>query len=660
MGQLPLWSPMLFAGYPFAANPLSGIWYLPGWFPLLFSLPLGFNLNLLIHLFFSGMGMWLFLRESKFDWLPAIGGTLAWELMPKIFAHFAAGHLTLIYAVSWTPWLLLLESRRKNSKFQYWSGVVLATIFLADVRWAVPAGMLWLAYSAWRWFIPAKDGRWFSKLFDWIKYCSIVVLLAVIISAPLLFPLAEFSSFSTRSLMDIEDNLSFSLSPIQLFGLIAPDFGGYAEWYVYFGGMFLLVMIWILTRRDLRNKFVFWLAVLACTLLLSLGNYFPPNRLIAEIPGMDLLRVPSRFMILFGFACAVLTAAFLQANHREGLPKAQFWGNLLSVGLVMFSWVIVTGLWLVSGSPPSPYIWGAVILTAGTLVVFLQKRRSVPYYYYQAGLTILLLVDLGSVAKSNFSYIDKQKVLAEKFDVASALGSKTESFRVYSPSYSIPQQTAAERTLETINGIDPLQLREFTRFFHQASGIPDDKYSVTVPPFEDDDLSSVNQNYPINTNLIGWLNVKYIVSAFDIANPELLLQKNEDGQNIYLNQENRPRAWVQPSINDFDHYSDTVSMRYYSPNRIDLEGTGPGYLVLSEVAYPGWQVWVDGEMTDILEVRQLFRGVYLPSGKHQIIFTYRPVLLYLSLAAAVLGWMWVIYQTRISWSGYWRPLKKSG
>jgi len=74
MGQLPLWSPMLFAGYPFAANPLSGLWYFPGWFSLLFSLPLGFNLNLLIHLFFSGLGMWLFLRESRFDWLPAMGG----------------------------------------------------------------------------------------------------------------------------------------------------------------------------------------------------------------------------------------------------------------------------------------------------------------------------------------------------------------------------------------------------------------------------------------------------------------------------------------------------------------------------------------------------------------------------------------------------------
>ncbi len=660
MGQLPLWSPMLFAGYPFAANPLSGLWYIPGWFSLLFSLPLGFNLNLLIHLFISGMGMWLFLRESNFDWLPAIGGALAWELMPKIFAHYGAGHLTLIYAVAWTPWLLLFELRRGNAKFPYWCGVVLAMIFLADVRWAVPAGILWLAYSAWRWFNRAKNTKRIGELFNWFKYLTIVLFLAVVISAPLLFPLAEFSGYSTRSLMSIEDNLSFSLSPIQLFGLIAPDFGGYAEWSVYFGGLFLLIAIWTLTHRDLRNKSVFWLAVLACTLLLSLGNYFPPNRWIAEIPGMDLLRVPSRFMILFGFAGAVLTAAFLQANHREGLPKTQFWGNLLSVGLVMFSWVIVSGLWLVSGSAPWPYLWGAVILTTGTLVLFLQKRGTTPNYYFQAGFVILLLIDLGSAAKSNFLYVDQQEVLAEKTDVAAALVSKTASSRVYSPSYSIPQQTAAEHKLETINGIDPLQLSEFISFFSQASGILYQSYSVTVPPFENGDISHVNQNYPINTNLMGWLNVKYIVSSFPILNPDLIIQNKAAGQNIYLNRENRPRAWTQQGFDDFDQYSDTVSIGYYSPNRIELEGMGPGYLVLSEVAYPGWQVSVDGEMMEMLKVRGLFRGVYLPSGKHQIIFTYRPILLYLSLAAAVIGWLWVIYQTWISRSGYWHPQKKSG
>ena len=149
-GQFPLWSPMLFAGYPFAADPLSGLWYLPGWFALIFPLPLGFNLALLVHLFFSGAGMWLFLREIGIGWLPSLCGALMWELMPKIFAHIGAGHVTFIYAIAWTPWLLLAAMKRGKTKFSYWTAIILAMIILADIRWSVYAGLLWLSFSFWQ------------------------------------------------------------------------------------------------------------------------------------------------------------------------------------------------------------------------------------------------------------------------------------------------------------------------------------------------------------------------------------------------------------------------------------------------------------------------------------------------------------------------------
>src|SRR5574338_900898 len=41
---VPLWSPLILGGYPFAANPLSGLHYPPGWLALLFPLPFGLNL----------------------------------------------------------------------------------------------------------------------------------------------------------------------------------------------------------------------------------------------------------------------------------------------------------------------------------------------------------------------------------------------------------------------------------------------------------------------------------------------------------------------------------------------------------------------------------------------------------------------------------------
>ena len=641
-GQFPLWSPMLFAGYPFAADPLSGLWYLPGWIALIFPLPFGFNFNLLIHLFFSGVGMWLFLREKQLDWLPAVGGALAWELMPKVFAHIGAGHITLIYAAAWTPWLLLAEIKSEKTKFPYWGGIILAMIVLADVRWAVYAGLLWLAFSAYQRFSVNKY-RGVVEFARWIKHLAITALLAVVISAPLVLPLAEFSSLSTRSMMSVEDNLSFSLSPIQLFGLIAPDFGGYAEFTVYFGGLFLLVAIWMLTHRELRKQAGFWLVVLVCTLLLSLGAVFPPNQWLARLPGMDLLRVPSRFMIIFGFAAAVMTALFLQSNPRGFESRAHFWGNLLSAGLAMFSWVIVIGLGLISASPPWQNLWGAAFLTAGVITLFVESRVKIPLFYFQVCFLLILLLDIGSVAKSNFTYIDKQIVSDERADAA-GLTSDVEPIRIYSPSYSVPQQVAAQYKLETINGIDPLQLKNFIQFFSEASGVPYQKYSVTVPPFENGDIVLGNQQFTIDAQLMGLLNVKYIVSSFNIDSPDLTFQEKIQGQNIYINQDFRPRAWIQPEQEKFDSYSSAVSISHYSPNSITLEGMGPGYLVLSEAAYSGWEVRIDGKPLELLTIHSLLRGVYLQPGNHQVIFTFRPVLLYLSLAAAVLGWLWAFYQ----------------
>jgi hypothetical protein len=143
--QFPLWSPSILSGYPFFANPLSGLYYPPGWLALIFSLPFGFNLVLAFHLVWGGLGMFQLLKtEGLSQWGALIGG-LGFAMLPKVFAHYGAGHLTLLYAISWTPWLLYCQatgarSGFRSSKFAIPSGIILGIIFLADVRWSFYAG----------------------------------------------------------------------------------------------------------------------------------------------------------------------------------------------------------------------------------------------------------------------------------------------------------------------------------------------------------------------------------------------------------------------------------------------------------------------------------------------------------------------------------------
>ena len=49
-----------------------------------------------------------------------------------------------------------------------------------------------------------------------------------------------------------------------------------------------------------------------------------------------------------------------------------------------------------------------------------------------------------------------------------------------------------------------------------------------------------------------------------------------------------------------------------------------GILVLSDMAFPGWQAQVDGALAPILTVDHALRGLYLPAGTHNIEFSYVP------------------------------------
>jgi uncharacterized membrane protein YfhO len=85
-----------------------------------------------------------------------------------------------------------------------------------------------------------------------------------------------------------------------------------------------------------------------------------------------------------------------------------------------------------------------------------------------------------------------------------------------------------------------------------------------------------------------------------------------------------------------------VSVDEYSPNRIMLTGTGPGKMVLSEIAYPGWDVTIDGQTAPILTIDGLLRGVQLSDGMHRIIFEYHSTYLMLGLVLAGFAWIAVL------------------
>jgi hypothetical protein len=78
-----------------------------------------------------------------------------------------------------------------------------------------------------------------------------------------------------------------------------------------------------------------------------------------------------------------------------------------------------------------------------------------------------------------------------------------------------------------------------------------------------------------------------------------------------------------------------VSILSYHDNDVTLEVTADrtAVVVLHDLFYPGWQVFVDGERKPLLRANLLFRGVETPPGNHVVKFIYRPFSLENLLAA---------------------------
>lgn len=70
----------------------------------------------------------------------------------------------------------------------------------------------------------------------------------------------------------------------------------------------------------------------------------------------------------------------------------------------------------------------------------------------------------------------------------------------------------------------------------------------------------------------------------------------------------------------------TSRITTYQPTYVRVEATlmTPGYLVMSDNNYPGWQAIVDGQEQPIYYTNLFMRGVYLPVGEHIVEFVYTP------------------------------------
>jgi hypothetical protein len=632
--ELPLWSDAILAGYPFFANPLAGLWYLPNWVTFLFPYPIAFNLLFFAHIFIGGLSVFLLLRDENIPPEIALLAGLMFELMPKIWAHFDQGHISLIYAVCLTPILLLITRRaiigQSGNKYRYFPGIILGAIILADPRWGIYAILTMTVYIA-SIFGQQKD-ELKSRFRPTLVFLISQVIIGVLLAAVLLLPMFEYANLSTRSLMTLTDNLIFSLPISKILFMIFPFIGESAEWVFYLGGVGFISIILALLNGIIRRRSVYWLTLFGLGIFISISGTIPFVSRFWEIPLLNLARVPSRALFLCGISVSFISAYSLETILNKKIDKKRT--NLCLAGLIGFGILFLIFSFFSSRNEINGLRIGSfsLLITSGLFFILANKPHPNPSWTWL--LILIVLLDFGTINALSIKFLDFEDAFKKGQTLSNSIElNKREDFRIFSPSYSIPQHLASRDGIEMVNGVDPLQLQSIQNFmqFRTISGTRLDGYNVAFPPFLTGKPEVDNKDLFLEPDKLGLLNVRYVISTFPLDFIGLNLLNHTAEGFVYENKFWLPRVWIQNPESPLG--KDIFEAVNYSRtnNTFTVETKNEGILVLSEIMYPGWKAAIDGKPVEILIQDDLLRSVLIPAGHHVVTFHFQPESLYIGI-----------------------------
>ncbi|MBA2362421.1 MAG: YfhO family protein [Chloroflexia bacterium] len=118
---------------------------------------------------------------------------------------------------------------------------------------------------------------------------------------------------------------------------------------------------------------------------------------------------------------------------------------------------------------------------------------------------------------------------------------------------------------------------------------------------------------------------------------KLLASGTVDGKHTALIEEQPPKL-AFPSEGKAP---ERVEIMSYEPERISIRTASgaAGLLVLSEVSYPAWKAYVDGQRVPVYRTNHLFRSVLLPEGDHLVEFRYESTTLRVGVVISSIAYL---------------------
>lgn len=290
------------------------------------------------------------------------------------------------------------------------------------------------------------------------------------------------------------------------------------------------------------------------------------------------------------------------------------------------------------------------ILLAGVVIWawMIQKIKSTHVVFVMG---LLILADMWTVDKRylNNDHFVKQREFNNQYQPRpvdqAILADKDPNYRVLDISVNTFNDSHTSYHHKTIGGYSAAKLQRYQDIIDYF--IYPEMQSIGKTLESSPTLSAMEESLSKQT-VLNMLNTKYVivhansapvnnkyaygnawfVKDYELVNTpdeELLgLKQIDPRESAVISKEFE--SVIQDKGFNFDENA-TIQLTSYAPNKLEYKTSAANeqLAVFSEIYYPkGWNVYIDGNKTDLLRADYILRAVIVPAGEHTVTFEYKP------------------------------------
>jgi hypothetical protein len=608
-GRMPLWTPHIFGGWPFAADLATHTFYPATLLVAFLSQPLAAVVRIAAHLTLGAIGTFGLLRLSfGLGRGAATFGGLVYALSGAFVGHPYAGHQSYV-AGCYLPLVLLSVDRAVApidvAGGRRWLAAGALLLGLAILSGGVQYVWLMLPFVA-LYRIGDRLCRGPRNIAAWRREAAAlgtIVVLALGVSAVLLLPAYELVRLSSRATMNFDQAALGSFPPAWLPWIVLPPGTGRSvplmwEYYGYVGGLPLLLAPFAVTRVRSEPRLIVLLVIGALVTLYMVGRsgfLFP--LLWRWVPTFSLFRVPARAVMLLGLIAAIVAAVGLDAILRRVTTRA--------------------------GAPVAGVVAGLFCLVQ-LIDVTVCARINRPR---------LILPDRGSTNRAGNRYL------------ADVLSHDRSWYRYWFPAAVFRPNQAYAVGARSVTGYDNTYPQRYGDFVHHMTDTS--RSWSTLTDLNESMFRSAPSAFPFKI-----LGVKYAVRDGALTvNPDpprrawfvtrarrvadeddalagMRSDRFEPYREVLFEAPEADLLGVASNGTPSAAAGDVdVVVTEVSPEvlRIQVGPHADGWLVLSEMYYPGWHTTVDGHPAPVYRADSILRAVPIAGGgSSEVVMTFAP------------------------------------